>query len=114
MGQPRRVRGHLNVHAVIDEIHHVLRMGFGLHAAAHVAESLQRVAVLHDEPGDDCVKRPLAGSDDVRALGGPAKRQYRDSAERSRKGDTVAPPPYTENTLWMSDTMLPQRSAVVR
>ena len=66
--EPRRVGRHLHVHAEIDQVDHVLRVRFGLDAAAHVAERHQRLAVLHHEAGDDRVERPLARRDDVRAL----------------------------------------------
>ena len=69
VSESRRIARHLNVHSVIDEIHHVLCMCLRLHAATHVAERHQRITVLRYKPGDDRVERSLTRGDDVRAVG---------------------------------------------
>ena len=65
--EARRVGRHLHVHAEVDQVHHVLRVGFRLHGPAHVAEGHERQAILHHEAGDDGVERTLARRHNIRA-----------------------------------------------
>ncbi len=65
--EARGVGGHLNVHAEIDHVDHVLHVRLRLHAPAHVSEGHERIAVLHDEARDDRVEGPFVRRHDVRA-----------------------------------------------
>ena len=64
----RGLQGLLQAHAVVDVIGHELRMGHGLHRAAHDAEADMLVALFH-EGRNDGVERALSTGEHVGMLG---------------------------------------------
>src|SRR5688572_28683551 len=65
MGVARRVGRCLWVETQIDHVHQMRDMRVSLNRSLHVAHRQQRLAVLHDEAGDDGVERPFARRDPV-------------------------------------------------
>ena len=69
MQKARGIPGLLDIHAVVDNVHHDLHVPLGLHGTAHQAETHQRRAVLHQEGRDDGVEGALARGIGVRVIG---------------------------------------------
>ncbi len=68
LGEARRFHGGLDVHAVVDDVRHELRMGLGLVESAHDAEGDADVAMGHQR-GNDRVQRALAAGELVGMAG---------------------------------------------
>src|SRR5205823_15134790 len=65
---PRGVTGFLHVKSEIDLVGEHLHVTLWLHPAAHHAERFPRLAIFHDETGNNGVKRALARRVNIRMV----------------------------------------------